>query len=377
MEIWKNIPNYDLYQASNYGNIKNIKKNNILKLSLINSYYSVSLYNNDNKRICKRVHYLIALTFLPNPENKLTVNHKDHNTMNNSLENLEWYTQKEQNAHKKKVAPEKQKLISSRKVKIQNIITNDELLFDTMVDACQYIYDENIELFGTYKNFTEFKKTIKSRMSRTIRNKLNGGIMYSKYKPTFYQIEKFDNEIWKEIPDILIHGSKKCFISTYGRVKNSKGRITIGYIHDSIGYYRVSLNNKHYYLHLLLATVFIPNIEGKSQVNHINGDISNNSIENLEWNTPSENCIHRSRVLNNNNSLKKVYQYNLDMNLLNVYSSITEASNKTGIPKNLITSCCYEKQVQTKGYTFRFESNKDKIRKDESKKNQYFNMIKK
>jgi hypothetical protein len=306
MEIWKNIPNFDLYQASNYGNIKNIKKNKILKLSLINSYYSISLYNNDNKRLCKRVHYLIASTFLQNPENKLTINHKDHNTINNSLDNLEWYTQKEQNNHKNKVSSEKQKLISSRKIILQNIITNNEVLFDTMVDACKYIYDNNIELFETYKTFTELKKTIKSRMCRTIRNNLNNGIMYSKYKPSYYQIENIDNEVWKEIPDILIHGSKNCFISSYGRVKNSKGRIGNSYIHSSIAYPRVILHSHNYYLHILLANVFIPNVEQKTQVNHKDGNKSNNSIENLEWNTPSENCIHRSNILYNKNHKKYI-----------------------------------------------------------------------
>jgi hypothetical protein len=47
------------------------------------------------------VHRLIAQTYIPNPENKKTVNHKNHNPIDNRVENLEWYTHAEQNSHKR------------------------------------------------------------------------------------------------------------------------------------------------------------------------------------------------------------------------------------------------------------------------------------
>ena len=54
------------------------------------------------ERKTSSVHQLVALTFIPNPKQKRTVNHKDHNKLNNSVENLEWATTTEQNRHKKK-----------------------------------------------------------------------------------------------------------------------------------------------------------------------------------------------------------------------------------------------------------------------------------
>lgn len=62
------------------------------------------------------------------------------------------------------------------------------------------------------------------------------------------------------------------------------------------GYYTVNISinkvNKKYLVHRLVALVFIPNPENKKQVNHKDGDKSNNILENLEWNTPKENIIH-------------------------------------------------------------------------------------
>ena len=105
-EIWKDIPNYEgIYQASNLGNIRTVEgkttysvrhgkrhwKSRILK-GRGNHYKTgrkVSLWK-DNK--CKDwlVARLVAITFLGEPKEKLTVNHIDGNRMNNRIDNLEW-----------------------------------------------------------------------------------------------------------------------------------------------------------------------------------------------------------------------------------------------------------------------------------------------
>lgn len=64
-----------------------------------NNYYIVTLVDSEGNRKNTPIHRLMCLTFLPNPENKAHVNHKDGNKLNNQLSNLEWATEKENSQH--------------------------------------------------------------------------------------------------------------------------------------------------------------------------------------------------------------------------------------------------------------------------------------
>jgi len=99
MEEWHTIQEFPNYDVSNLGNIKNITSEKILKPTVKSGYYQVSLVNNENKQNFK-VHRLVALAFIENPENKSDVNHKDKNKLNNNLSNLEWMTRRENNIHR-------------------------------------------------------------------------------------------------------------------------------------------------------------------------------------------------------------------------------------------------------------------------------------
>ena len=64
-----------------------------------NNYYIVTLISESGKRVNKSVHRIMCETFIPNPEKKAHVNHKDGNKLNNIITNLEWATEKENSQH--------------------------------------------------------------------------------------------------------------------------------------------------------------------------------------------------------------------------------------------------------------------------------------
>lgn len=93
-EVWQDIPEWEgLYQASTYGRVRNKVTGKIIKehVNCKWGYCQLHLWHN-GKGAFKRVHRLIALTFLPNPNNYKEVNHKDENKLNNNIGNLEWCT---------------------------------------------------------------------------------------------------------------------------------------------------------------------------------------------------------------------------------------------------------------------------------------------
>ena len=97
MEEWKIIEGFENYSVSNKGNVKNNKRNKKLKPQIDDQGYKhVALYLN-GKPYRKQIHRLVALAFIPNPENKPCVDHilPIMNGGTNEVENLRWATWKE------------------------------------------------------------------------------------------------------------------------------------------------------------------------------------------------------------------------------------------------------------------------------------------
>lgn len=99
MEIWKTIKKYPNYEVSTHGRVKKKSNGRILKATNDSRGYPAVTILDKYGQHTKNVHRLSAETFIPNPENKLTVNHKDGDKRNNHISNLEWNTMSENVKH--------------------------------------------------------------------------------------------------------------------------------------------------------------------------------------------------------------------------------------------------------------------------------------
>lgn len=106
-EEWRDIPGFNGYQASTFGNIRSVdrtiirhngskcsRKGMLLKPTISSGYYSVNLSTGE-KIISKKIHVLVALTFLGERPDGYDIRHKDGNKLNNALSNIEYGTRSE------------------------------------------------------------------------------------------------------------------------------------------------------------------------------------------------------------------------------------------------------------------------------------------
>ena len=98
MEKWKEIDGYPHYEVSNLGNVRSYLCKRVIATEphLLSprqdrkGYLFVNLYDENHKMHSVKIHRLVAIAFIPNPENLPQVNHKDEIKTNNKVSNLEW-----------------------------------------------------------------------------------------------------------------------------------------------------------------------------------------------------------------------------------------------------------------------------------------------
>jgi hypothetical protein len=339
-EEWKQIQDYDNYEVSSLGNVRNSKTGRVLKLTNKGGYVFTGLSKNSNGKTIP-VHRLVALAFLDNPENKPQVNHKDKTRSNNIISNLEWSTASENNIHRSTNVIQ----TTNQQVKVWRVdINTDEKLelYDSIYLASQWIVSNNNDKLCV--------DTVKGGISCASR-----GIYKSSfgYKWSIYEYTDLDDEIWKPV---TINGQTydNYFVSNLGRFKNSKKIIMSDYKPHHSGYIFVRVDKNKYALHRIIASTFIENLEPEinNVVNHIDGNKLNNSAVNLEWTTIKGNNIHNHKCGFIKYYTRTIVQYDLAMNKIKEFGSIVEAAKELGIKS--IKEVLYNHQKTAGGFIFKY-----------------------
>ena len=187
-------------------------------------------------------------------------------------------------------------------------------------------------------------------------------------------------EIWKpvvgyeglyEVSNVgRVRSLPRDIIQSNGKKIRTKGKILILWLQNK-GYKMTCLRrdnrSKFKLVHQLVGKAFIPNPDNKPFIDHINGNRSDNRVENLRWCTAKENSNfelakkHASDAIRGKTGVlcpnsKSVSQFTLDGKYIRTFGSGCEAERETGIDQGRISLVCRGKRRQTGGYIWRYNN---------------------
>ena len=351
VEEWRVVNDYPNYEVSNMGRVRSKYIN---RTKICNGwkcragYIRLKLTKIVNGVKIKKhfgIHRLVALAFIPNPNNKPDINHLGDKTDNRACM-LEWATATENCQHSTKYI---------RCEGLKDLIIN------------QIDIKTNL-IIKTYKNWKEIKNA--GFTPRRVQYCSDGQSSHHKYFK--WQIidpsnhDSLDGEVWVSLKDSIYPEVRQYVnyeVSNLGRVRNTKKQILKKNNVNSIGLRKNNEKSKNFGIHRLVLMAFnVSNPENKQEVDHINSDYNDNRLLNLRWankkdQIENQNTIEklkRSINLHKRNCIEiKVYKNNE----VKIYKGITELSLLIKIATETI-----KKYAQTgnefKGYRFEILNDK-------------------
>lgn len=210
VEVWKDIPNYEgIYQVSTLGRVRSLtrdvwhgtfsytRKGVIMSTFNTTDYDSLTLHKDGIRKIYT-VHRLVAMTFLPNPDNLPDVNHKDGNKLNNRLDNLEWCTASDNVKH----------AIRTGLISLAQIRENGRKSIDVV--AIRIKCEDTGELFESISDVSRKLgvRSIKFQIDNGVRTHNGRGWLFTKVSEEYYQAhkhDKIDRKLCEDIHNNILH----------------------------------------------------------------------------------------------------------------------------------------------------------------------------
>lgn len=334
------------YKINRKGRIFDALRGKYIKVTPTEDYPTVRLRESSGKIYKKRIHLLIAQTFLSKPSEEHTeVDHIDRDKNNYSIDNLRWVTPSENKKNRK---------FSENSYKYYKVWVEYDINDPRKILSGPISDEDFFRRFG-------IKDPPKEILMGTSKWK-----SFLTMEENLFNNFKFDVE-WK-----LISNSNNSYCSSQGLVlltgRKTSPLITRGKLTDS-GYRVVNIRKKLLRVHRIVYSLFGTeafNLNSKMFIDHIDTDRSNNDISNLKLvKDQKENLSNPQTKLKLGKSIVRV---DLEGNKVTEFNSVAQANLSFGVASNNsnIIRCCKGKQKTYKGYKWMYKEDYLKLRGNET-----------